>query len=549
MSIQIGIQNLTSNDLYIKEIQVEVPANQTRFIGVYDFFILAQAQSLKDAISADQAFVVRDGVILSKVDSLAYVTSPYAGGGENNTASNVGAGAGVFKIKTGVDLELRSLVAGPSMSITQTADEITFNSTGSAEVNIINVLNSGDLPTSLLANTVYIVNGSISISQAIVSVGDNSAIIGRKGRNTDILTYTGTGTFITISDANFTLRNITLSATDSSSLLIAADNYNAGDYNEGRDKTISIFTCQFRNCFDVMDINGFDLVDINNTLFFYITAQNKGLVFHSTSKIEISSCELLRWFNESTIPVPSGYAIVPMVSILANGIQTSVGAVNISGCIFHPQQTQDAIKLDALSTTGFGTISSNTFINIGLTTGILANFDYSVQNTYIIQANQGIPNGNALATMSLNGNGEYLDIAGGPTNPIVFKGSNCIGGSFTNPITFPISTRVITNAADCSLTYNSKIRANFFVSVSATVERGGDGFIVIRLRQNGVAITSTFGTQEIRQSRAELMTFTIIGQATFGDVFDLEIESQNTNGVIQNANVLVRNLTLNGYQF
>lgn len=129
MSIPIGIQNLTSSELYIKELQVEVPANQTFFIGDYDFFILAQAQSLKDAITADQAFVVRDGVVLSKADSLAYVTSPYAGGGENNTASNVGAGAGVFKIKTGVDLELRSMVAGTNMSITQTADEITFDST------------------------------------------------------------------------------------------------------------------------------------------------------------------------------------------------------------------------------------------------------------------------------------------------------------------------------------------------------------------------------------------------------------------------------------
>jgi len=489
-----------------------------------------------------------NGFIFSGSTTTESASTP--SGGEINDGVNVGLGEGVYKQKTGVDLEFKTLIGGTNVTITNNANDLTIDASGgTSEVNIVNVLISADLPSVLLANTVYIVNGSISTNQAITTVGDNSAIIGRKGRNTDVLTYTGTGTFITISDANFTLRNITLSATDSSSLLIAADNYNVGDYNEGRDKTISIFTCQFRNCFDVMDINGFDLVDINNTLFFYVTAQNKGIEFRSTSKIELSSCELIRWFNESSIPVPSGYAIVPMVSIVSNGIQDGVGAVNISGCIFHPQQTQDAIKLDALSTTGFGTISSNTFIDIGITTGILANFDYSVQNTYIIQANQGIANGNALATMSLNGNVEYLDVAGGPTNPIVFKGSNCIGGSFTNPITFPISNRVITNAADCSLTYNSKIQANFFVSVSATVERGGDGFIVIRLRQNGVAITSTFGTQEIRQSRAELMTFTIIGQATFGDVFDLEIESQNTSGVIQNANVLVRNLTLNGYQF
>jgi hypothetical protein len=123
MSIPIGIKNLTSSALYIKEIQVEVPANQTFFIGEYDFFTLAEAQSLKDAITTDQAFLVRDGVVLSKADSLAYLTTPPSTLGEVNTASNVGAGAGVFKQKTGVDLELRS-ISSSDFDVTQGADEI-----------------------------------------------------------------------------------------------------------------------------------------------------------------------------------------------------------------------------------------------------------------------------------------------------------------------------------------------------------------------------------------------------------------------------------------
>jgi len=134
MSIPIGIQNLTSSTLYIKEIQVEVPGNQTFFIGDYDFFDLAAAQSLKDAITADQAFVVRDNVILSKADSLAYVTTPSSGGGgsgEVNTASNVGTGAGqVFKQKTGVDLELKTIKAGTNITVTNNADDITIDATG-----------------------------------------------------------------------------------------------------------------------------------------------------------------------------------------------------------------------------------------------------------------------------------------------------------------------------------------------------------------------------------------------------------------------------------
>jgi hypothetical protein len=132
MSIPIGIKNLTSSTLYIKEIQVEVPANQTFFIGDYDFFTLAEAQSLKDAITADQAFIVRDSVVLSKTDSLAYVTTPPSTLGEVNTASNVGAGEGVFKQKTGVDLvkqktgvdlEMRS-ISSSDFDVTEGADEI-----------------------------------------------------------------------------------------------------------------------------------------------------------------------------------------------------------------------------------------------------------------------------------------------------------------------------------------------------------------------------------------------------------------------------------------
>jgi hypothetical protein len=52
-----------------------------------------------------------------------------AGGGETNTASNVGSGNDVFKQKTGVDFEFRTLVAGTNVTITSGATELTINST------------------------------------------------------------------------------------------------------------------------------------------------------------------------------------------------------------------------------------------------------------------------------------------------------------------------------------------------------------------------------------------------------------------------------------
>ena len=53
-----------------------------------------------------------------------------AGGGETNTASNVGGGNEVFKQKTGVDLEFRTLVAGTNVTITSGATTLTINASG-----------------------------------------------------------------------------------------------------------------------------------------------------------------------------------------------------------------------------------------------------------------------------------------------------------------------------------------------------------------------------------------------------------------------------------
>lgn len=52
------------------------------------------------------------------------------GGGEINNGVNVGTGSDVFKQKTGVNLEFRTLKAGSNVTITESADEIEFSSSG-----------------------------------------------------------------------------------------------------------------------------------------------------------------------------------------------------------------------------------------------------------------------------------------------------------------------------------------------------------------------------------------------------------------------------------
>jgi hypothetical protein len=52
------------------------------------------------------------------------------GGGEVNTASNIGLGEGIFATKVGVDLQLKSLIAGENTTITSTANEVTISNPG-----------------------------------------------------------------------------------------------------------------------------------------------------------------------------------------------------------------------------------------------------------------------------------------------------------------------------------------------------------------------------------------------------------------------------------
>ena len=57
------------------------------------------------------------------------------GTGENNTASNVGSGAGIFKQKVGVDLELKSLIGGTGTTLVVGTDDITINAGGTPLVD------------------------------------------------------------------------------------------------------------------------------------------------------------------------------------------------------------------------------------------------------------------------------------------------------------------------------------------------------------------------------------------------------------------------------
>lgn len=103
---------------------------------------IRQVEGLQDALDSKQGELV-DGVSLKTINSLPLLGSGnivIAGGegsGETNTASNLGAGAGLFANKVATDLQFKSLVAGTGISLTPTTNTVVIASTAEAsgEVN------------------------------------------------------------------------------------------------------------------------------------------------------------------------------------------------------------------------------------------------------------------------------------------------------------------------------------------------------------------------------------------------------------------------------
>ena len=403
-------------------------------------------------------------------------------------------------------------------------------------VNIVEITKESDFGTvvagaiNLASDTTYVVRGNVTCSNTLNVNGANSAIIGLN-RNLDKLIYTGTGEFIVVNNYDFTIKDVWLSSTTTGSLLISGTNVTGSGFNLGRTKVLELVNCQIRNCYDVMNIAGFDLVDISNTLFFYVEAPGIGCRFKDTSKIEFSSCEFIRWYAESnnTLPAynagttyaindtvsfngsfyislqnsntgnapdaspafwaPYRYATTPMIELAANNL-ASFGAVNINGCIMHPQQTQNGVDINSGSTTGFGTISSNAFVNLGLTTGVvfapvnggLPDYSQTATYNYDVFANQGVLNSTSGSVSTLNNN--TLATTGAPT---ATPSSIAIGGA--TPVQTQSAVRYSTVATTGVTTYDGTKQK--FASIHASITVNGNGNSdtwTVSLHKNGTLL-------------------------------------------------------------
>jgi hypothetical protein len=186
-----------------------------------------------------------------------------------------------------------------------------------------------------------------------------------------------------------------------------------------------------------------------------------------------------------------------MIELLANGAGNGFGAVNITGCILHPQQTQNGIDIKTGSTTGFGTIASSTFINLGLTTGETflgdsltpANGAYSETEClkYDIFANQGIPNSSAYGSFYDSTSGT-VTLTGGTTNwiPVEYGAVPVAAGTQRVSFSTPGTQRGL-------LTYNGTkdIFAQISVSFVYNDITGGTDEYDFGLSKNGGATPVT----------------------------------------------------------
>ena len=409
--------------------------------------------------------------------------------------------------------------------------------------NIVEVIRATDLPTTLLADTTYIIRGQITFTSAITISADNCEIIGLD-RNSDHMIWGGTGSFLRVTNVDFNLSNLKFSATNSSSSIIRGVNVDGVSYNDGRNKILSIFNCQFRGTYDVMQISGFDLVDINQCLFFYIKATSNGCSFEDVSKLQITSCEFIRWFDESTLPTPSGFSTASMIKLESNNL-SSFGAVNINGCIIHPQETQIGLNIDTNSTTGFGTVSSNTFVETGLTSGSVfaplqgALPDYSITATqnFDVFTNQGLLNSRAGILSTMQGNT-------GTGSETVISATNTPVKIVTNNNNVQQDRVRWSGSSDGTFTYLAK--KQIFVSIHASINYekigGGSGqnYTFYVYKNNVQIASSAIQTNAVNDIDSITMSFATLIDNTNQLTFYVENNTATSNIAIRDWQIVIR---------
>jgi hypothetical protein len=205
---------------------------------------------------------------------------------------------------------------------------------------------------------------------------------------------------------------------------------------------------------------------------------NKHAYFDSGSKLQISSCEFLRQANRTL----TTFGTAPMITIAQT--VSNWGAINISGNLLHPQQTQNGIELSATVTPLEAVISSNTFISLGLTSGVLLKYQAGSINNYpslVVSDNSGIRNEKALLEGNVLQNAVYTATVVGQYEPVDF------GPGFITPIIFRFAPTA--NPFEFQYTGKAPISCLITVGITADQNTGGNDDILFGISQNGTIVS------------------------------------------------------------
>jgi hypothetical protein len=418
--------------------------------------------------------------------------------------------------------------ASPKLSITSSAVAIDFNANLDIQGTIIYV-RPNTMPNFFIGDMTYVFVGNRSTSNSYV-LPQNVKIMGT-GKNNSRIDFNGGGTLFSSVDNNLSVSDITLTSSNTTGKLFDLSNV-------AQNKTIDMKNVQIRNTKNGMSIDGYDLIDLNNCIFTYFESGSPtpvGVNITNASKVQLSSCEFLRWFQEGGTPATTFF----------NGNMLEFGgtlnASNINGCLFHPQYDQNGIDLSAVSSAIEGTITSNTFIDINLNT---PTFQVLVLNptiapSYVVEGNSIYPNLRAQLTYVFSGVNASNTILSGGSNPNVIN---------TGGLAIALTSQFSSITAGGLATYLKKRSANFLITASANLRvfAGGSGQRVgLGLRVNGADIPNgySFVSLDSAGTAPKQTTLNFTGVASQNDTFELTIF--NASG---NNDVLVSDVNFAGIE-
>lgn len=370
-------------------------------------------------------------------------------------------------------------------------------------------------------DTTYIFIGSRTTATSF-TLPANCKIMGT-GKNNSFINYTGAASLFISNDNNLDVSDITFTSSDNAGRILSA-------INLGQDKTLNMTRVQIRNAKNGMTIVGYDLVDLNNCLFTFFesgSATPIGINFNDNSKVQLSSCEFLRWFQEGGTPATTFF----------NGSMLKFGgilnALNLNGCFVHPQYDQNGIDLSAVTSVIEGTITSNTFIDINLNTptfNVLVPPSPTLAANYVIESNSIYPNLKSQVTYVLSAvNTTATDLS--VNNPNVINHNN---------LALPLTIQFATISTGGLITYTKKRSANFMIVATCNIElvAGTNNRVGLGLFVNGAEVPLAYSYVNLSASGSanqKPATLSFTGQANQGDTFQLSVfNATAANNVIVN---------------